>query len=510
MINDNDSVKSTSFDDEASDTSPKSKLRSTGIMGSYGVGKFQAEFFTGAFGALVFFYFETELGLATWMVTLAIVIYSIWNAVNDPIIGFLTEKPTFLSKKLGRRFPWIIFGALVWVFSFVLIFAVPTSIRSNQGAVFTWMVLTICLYDTLYSVWEVNYQSTFVDKFRSHNVRNKAASIAIVIGVFGIAAGALLPTFIVEYSFTDPLWAFSTYIDFSSVFALNSSIFSTTVDNSSTFITNGWVFSIAGFILIFVMIPGVKETPKMIERYMKSIETEEKEGFFKQLRKAFTHRNFVAFILLFFFYQAATMSLTGSIHYVGKYFLGDVSKTTPIFAAMLVGALISIPIWLYFIKKVQNNQKMITIAALLIGASFIPMIFLRSQIGFIIALVFWGMSFGGFWLIMTPAMADSIDEIVVKTGKRNDGIFLGFRAFFGRLSFAVQALSFWALHELTGFNSDPNATTQTDLALWGINFHLALIPAILVIIGALVFWKLNTLNKEKVAEIKQQLKKMDL
>ncbi len=480
MVNENDSVKSTSFDEESSDTSPKSNLRSTGIMASYGIGKFQAEFFTGAFGALVFFYFETELGLATWMVTLAIVIYSIWNAVNDPIIGFLTEKPTFLSKKLGRRFPWIIFGALVWVFSFVLIFAVPTSIRSSQGAVFTWMVLTICLYDTLYSIWEVNYQSTFVDKFRSHKVRNKAASIAIVIGVFGIAAGALLPTFIVDYG------------------------------TSSTFVTNGWVFSIAGFILIFAMIPGVKETPRMIERYMKSVETEEKEGFFKQLRKAFTHRNFVAFILLFFFYQAATMSLTGSIHYVGKYFLGDVSKTTPIFAAMLAGALISIPIWLYFIKRVQNNQKMITIAALLIGASFIPMIFLRSQIGFIIALVFWGMSFGGFWLIMTPAMADSIDEIVVKTGKRNDGIFLGFRAFFGRLSFAVQALSFWALHELTGFDSDPNAATQTDLALWGINFHLALIPAILVIIGALVFWKLNTLNKEKVADIKVKLKEMDL
>ncbi|MHA1346203.1 MAG: MFS transporter, partial [Candidatus Heimdallarchaeaceae archaeon] len=198
MVNENDSVKSTSLDDETAVSSSKSNLRSTGVMASYGVGKFLAEFFTGAFGALVFFYFETELGLATWLAAIALVIYSVWNAVNDPIIGFLTEKPTFLSKKLGRRFPWIIFGALVWVFSFVLIFTVPTSIRSSQGGLFAWMVVSICLYDTLYSVWEVNYQSTFVDKFRSHNVRSKAASIAIIIGVIGIAAGALLPTFIVE------------------------------------------------------------------------------------------------------------------------------------------------------------------------------------------------------------------------------------------------------------------------------------------------------------------------
>jgi GPH family glycoside/pentoside/hexuronide:cation symporter len=418
------------------------------------------------------------LGLATWLVTIAIVIYSIWNAINDPIIGFLTEKPTILSKKLGRRFPWIIAGAIIWVFSFVLIFAVPISIRGNQWAVFAWMVVSVCIYDTLYSIWEVNYQSTFIDKFRTNTSRNRAASIAIVIGVIGIAAGALLPTFIVDYG------------------------------TPSTFITNGWIFAIVGFVLVFAMIPGVKETPKMIDRYMRSVELEEKEGFFQQLKKAFTHRNYVAFILLYFFYQAAAMSLTGSIHYVGKYFLGDESNTTPVFAAMLGGALISIPVWLFFIKKVVNNQKMITIAAFAIGISFIPMIFLRTQLGFIIALVFWGASFGGFWLIMTPAMADAIDEIVVKTGKRNDGIFLGFRAFFGRLSYAVQALSFWAIHELTGFNAE--TTTQTELALWGINFHLALVPAVLVFIGALVFWRLNTLNKEKVMVIKQQLEKMDL
>jgi len=453
------------------------KFRTFGMRSSYGVGKFQAEFFTGAFGALVFLFYETELNLKVGLVTLGIIIYSLWNAINDPIIGFFTEKPTFLSKKLGRRFPWIIFGALVWVFSFVLIFAVPSSVTS-QGGLFAWMVVSICLYDTLYSVWEVNYQSTFVDKFRSHDERSKASSIAIVIGVVGIAAGALLPTFILDYG--DP----------------------------STFVINGWVFTAVGFALVFAMIPGVKETPVMIERYMKSVEAEDKEGFFKQLGKAFKHRNFVAFILLFFFYQAATMSLTGSIHYVGKYFLGDESLTTPIFAAMLGGALVAIPIWLLLLKKVQDNQKMITIAALLIGVSFIPMIFLRTQLGFIIAMIFWGASFSGFWLIMTPAMADAIDEIVVKTGKRNDGIFLGFRAFFGRLSYAIQALSFWALHELTGFDSE--AAVQTDLALWGINIHLALIPAVLVLIGALVFWLVNTLNKEKVAIIKQQLKKMDL
>ena len=146
MSETSDSQEPIEMEEGAPDKSARREnLRSTGVMASYGVGKFQAEFFTGAFGAFVFFYYETELGLAVWMVTLGIVIYSLWNAINDPIIGFLTERPTFLSKKLGRRFPWIIFGAFVWVFSFVLIFYVPPSIMWSQGGMFAWMVISICL-----------------------------------------------------------------------------------------------------------------------------------------------------------------------------------------------------------------------------------------------------------------------------------------------------------------------------------------------------------------------------
>ncbi|MHA1968093.1 MAG: MFS transporter, partial [Candidatus Hodarchaeales archaeon] len=92
-------------------------------------------------------------------------------------------------------------------------------------------------------------------------------------------------------------------------------------------------------------------------------------------------------------------------------------------------------------------------------------------------------------------------------GKRNDGIYMGFRAFFGRLAFVVQALSFWIVHEITGFvaNSPSGVDSQTPTAMFGIHIHMALIPAILLIIGILVFWRLNDLNTEKVAEIKSQL-----
>ncbi|MDP2791081.1 MAG: MFS transporter [Rectinemataceae bacterium] len=103
----------------------KSK-RETSLMASYGTGKFLAEFLTGAFASLVFKYYETEIGLSSGLVALAIVLYSAWNAFNDPLIGFFTSRPTPFARRFGRRFPWIVAGSFSCAFAFVLVFAHKT------------------------------------------------------------------------------------------------------------------------------------------------------------------------------------------------------------------------------------------------------------------------------------------------------------------------------------------------------------------------------------------------
>ena len=127
-----------------------------------------------------------------------------------------------------------------------------------------------------------------------------------------------------------------------------------------------------------------------------------------------------------------------------------------------------------------------------------------------IFIFFFGIAFGGYWMIMTPALADVIDEIVIESGHRNDGIYMGFRAFFGRLAFAVQALSFWAIHLITNFDPTLNAETMPDLAKLGIHIHMAIVPVCLLIIGVIVFWRMNTLTPTLVRQNKEKLKEMNL
>ena len=338
------------------------------------------------------------------------------------------------------------------------------------------MLESICLFDTFFSLWEVNYQSIFPDKFRGKDERSKAAGISIFIGVFGIALGLLLPGLIINYG------------------------------EPSSYLTNRWLFLGLGLISVALLIPGVKEDKHMIERYMAETENEQ-DSFITLMKEAFKYRNFVAFVLLYFFYQSGVMSMTSSVHYIGDYVLpGGSNDVTVILAGMLIGALLSIPLWLFIAKRVKGHQNVLIITSLLMVTFSIPMTFINTYTGFTIMMALWGVGFGGFWLMMTPAMADVIDEVVVSKGKRDDGVLLGFRAFFGRLSWAVQASSFWLIHSLTGFAEDPHSPS----ALWGIHIHMGMLPAVLILIGVIIFWKMNTLNAGKMESIRKELEELNL
>jgi GPH family glycoside/pentoside/hexuronide:cation symporter len=456
----------------------------TKIMLSYGSGKFLAEFIAQAFGVVVFKFYETVIfeDAYAFLPALGFIIYSVYNAFNDPLIGYLTEKKTTrFSVKYGRRFPWVFIGSLLWVFSYVLIFAVPSALTSNAYATFIWMVLTVCLFDTLYSLWDVNYQSIFPDKFRSENVRQRTIAIGTAVGVVGIALGFLIPSGLANVDLIEP------------------------------YLINSIIIAVIAFFIVFILIPGTRETPDMINRYLEDRKRKEEESFFRELINALKERNFAAWIILYFFYQSGTVSFTASILYVGDYILPEGESTTIIFVGLLVGALIAIPLWQRINSRViQNNQRTLMLAAIVMAFFILPITLpqINNSLLFTVFVFLGGLGFGGYWMIMTPALADVIDEIVVKTGKRNDGIFMGFRAFFGRFAFAVQAISFWLVHELTGFNAD--IETQSESAILGIHIHMALIPSIFLLIGVFIFWRMNNLNAKKVGKIKNELKDLGI
>lgn len=445
-------------------------------MASYGVGKFLAEFLTGIFGAVVYMFYETEVGLAAGYVAIATIIYALWNAINDPLVGYITEKIRPFKNKFGNRYFWIFAGIILCSLFMLLIFCVPKNLdgKTDSILIFVWMVISVCLYDLMYSVWEVNYQGVFPDKFRTNEHRTNTASISVLIGVFGIVVGFIVPPMLFHYG---------VRVSYRNL---------------------GFFVMAVGVLSIILITPGVRETKEMKERHAKQGD-KENPHFFRQMSTALKNRAVLAFCLLVFLYQSGCMCMTSSIHYVVKYILNGGSSTF-IFGGMLLGVMVSILFWNQLSKRQVSNQKILLICSFVMGACALPLSVPRSHLEYCILMGLWGFGLGGFWTFMSPASADLVDSLVVENGYRNEGLIMGIRAFFMRLSYCSQAVVFWVIHRVTHF--DPDAITP--LAVKGISLHMGAFPALFFVLGGIVFLLLNPLNSAQIEKNQKALKEMGI
>jgi GPH family glycoside/pentoside/hexuronide:cation symporter len=182
--------------------------------------------------------------------------------------------------------------------------------------------------------------------------------------------------------------------------------------------------------------------------------------------------------------------------------------TAPIMAGFLVGAIISTPIWVKLAQKTNDNRKIMLISSFLMGISVLPLVFFRDYLLIIITVFIWGIALGGFWAMIFPVFSDVIDEAVVLHEKREEGIYIGIQQFFGRLGLIIAVMSITIIHSLTGFVE--GSETQTPLAVWGIHIHTGLVPAVAILIGALVFWKMYDLKPDKISENQLKIKQLKL
>ena len=452
-------------------------------MASYGSGSLAREFINMAFMATVFFYYEAVIGLDVWVILLATSIFVIYNMVNDPFIGYLTNRPFKFTKKLGRRFPWLLLGGIPLCASYIIVYMPPvTDPASGAWIIFAWLLFTMCLFDTFHSLYFVNFMSLFPEKYRSIKERRVASGIYIPIGVIGVALGALVPPLIFQYPGEAP-----------HAVVLQS------------FIVQGVVVALICLIGMLLAIPGFREDKDLVEKYLVTYEKNpERDSFFKSLVIALKQKSFLIYMVIYTLYQSQIVTMQNSVHYVVTYVLVQPAgikinlMATLIFAAFLVGVIVATPFWVKFAHKVNDNKKSMLISAIGLGISTLPLLFITNYWAMVFGMFVWGLFLGGFWFMIFPVMSDVIDESVVITGKREEGVYVGFSQFFARIGIIAQTMTFAIVHTLTGFIEGGDPSIQPASAAVGIQIHLGLIPAIFIFVGAFVFWKWYKLTPEKI------------
>ena len=438
-------------------------------MASYGFGKFLTEFMEMAFTVWLYFFYVRTIGVDSLIIGLAVVVYAIWNAVNDPLVGYLTNRPFKFTRKWGRRFPWIMIGGVAYILSYVLVFT-PPDIDPQSGAwiFFIWFIASTAIFDTFNSIFFVNFASLFPDKFRSLDERRKATGIQTPIGIIGVALGALVPPLI-----------------------LNRKV-------AATFVINAGLVVIIGLVVLMLSIPGCREDQITIDRYLEKHDVEERTPFFKTLRLSLKQKTFLFFIITYTLYRSLVICFQASIPFFVEYILAEEEEIqTLLSAGFLIGALISSPIWAKIAQRTNDNKKIMLITSILLAIFTVPFIFVNSVWVAFIVLILWGFGLGGFWTMLAPTFGDVIDESVANTQKRQEGVFNGFLQFFGRLAILVQAIVFASVQTITGYKAGQPLSAQPSSAIWGVHVHFGLIPAVFMFLAVIVFWKFYTLTPDK-------------
>ncbi len=440
---------------------------------SYALGSFLDNFVATAFIIRVIGFYETEIFLPIALISLAYIIYGIFNAINDPIVGYFSDRNTRFTKRWGRRFPWFAAAIFPSTVMYLFIFTVPSS---EPLFVFFWLLLMICLYDLFFSIWGVNWLALFPDKFRSHKERTKVGGLVTLFGLIGMAFGMILPPLFIEYG------------------------------NVNSYIQSAIIVIIICLVAAFLLFPGMREDQEMIERALR--QEEKKLSFYKSLKSAMKQKNFTVYLYVYLSVSLIYMLTLGSLYYWVRYILRmEAEVEILISVGFLLASLVSVPFWVFLARKF-GNRKTFMFGNLLTVICYIPLLIISDLISAIICAAILSFAISSMLTLLYPFFSDVIDDLVVKTGIRQEGIYTGIRTFFGRLSFIVGAIIYAIVHILTSF--EPEVEVQTESALWGIRIIMALIPMIFCFIAFLMLWTLNNLTLEKVAEIKIKLNEMNL
>ncbi|MFW9819274.1 MAG: MFS transporter [Candidatus Thorarchaeota archaeon] len=440
----------------------KEQRFSRGQKWSFGMGTFSQWFINSAFNTWVFAFYFTAVGLNITYIMTAFIIWIIWNAVNDPLLGYLSDRT---HTRWGRRKPYIMLGTIPMLIIEIIVWMPPLG---NDLLTFFYLLILLFCYDTFYTMVTF-FDSLFPELYTSVEERAEVNTIKQILATVGLIMAFLIP-----------------------------GMFISDTHEIMGYFTNGIVTSIIVGISLFIAIKwGAVEKPEFKLDYKHDF------SFMKGLKYTLKNRGFVLYTIMFFLFEYTLMLYGYVIPLWSRHILMQESGMS---IAILLGLLfivgiISVVLWKYLDVKLGSKNSY-AIALILFVVSIIPILFITDYLVATVVLAIAGIGFGGMIYFIYLLIADVIDEDELKTGVRREGTFFGITNFFMRLSAVLSILSVSTIFLSTGWEEwTENPAINT---LLGIQLLMVLFPAIAIGCSLLCLY-FYPFTKAKVKEIKGKL-----
>ena len=411
----------------------------------FGIADIGGNLFFTAMGFWTLTYLTDTVYLAPALAGIAIMAAKIWDAVTDPLVGFLSDNT---RSRFGRRRPYLLFGALPFGLSLWLFFTKPA--LTGQSALFWWALLMLCLVNTAMTLVNIPYSALTPELTSDYNEQTSLNAYRFLCAGIGTIMGAVIVMPIVG------LFS-SKAVGFSAAGAV-----------------------IGGIILITTLITffSVREPALLPKNGEKNA-----RAFFSSYRLVFKNSAYTVLLAVFVMHITALNFLQGMVVYYLKYIYQAESFSSTIMGLLLITAIVSIPIAAKCSNVLGKNVSYrVGLAVLCLSTMII--FFTGHRVGLTgLALLFVGAGVGvGFafatpWAMLPDAIAWQQDAT------HNEGCYYGVWTFASKLGQAVSTGVSGVILSAAGYRVD---AMQPPQAIFAIRFIAGPVAAVVCLLGLIL------------------------
>ena len=409
------------------------------------------------------YYFVKLRGLDPNMAGIVWLLFGIWNAVNDPLLGYISDRT---RSKIGRRLPYIRFGAPLLALFFILFWIYLPGSNTNQTMLFLQMLGVLFLYDTIYTSIATNIYIMPYEMAVSNKARSSIYVWKIIFMVFTIIIPLALERFKPDVG------------DAAGI-------------NSFRWLMVGFGFGMAA--LVFISTFFYRE---------KHFTQEEKQPpFFTAVKECFTNKSFIVFETISFTIIFAQTALMQGIWL----FFDEINVSgLPLYAALALGIVGGVVLWINRRDKwgIKKSTRIMTLVfaigcfSLLLGGRFV----IPAAFGFLC----FGFGFAGGMYLIPLMNGDVVDFDEHKTGLRREGMYAGINSFITKPAISIAQWGLLAIIAAFGYDQTLAKGTQSASAQTGILVGWVA-PTGILLLACFFILALYPLAGKKWEEIKKQL-----
>jgi len=397
---------------------------SIGRKVAYGFGSVAFGVKSNGFDYFFLIFYSQVMGVSAYLVSLALMIALVVDALSDPLIGYLSDNT---RSRWGRRHPFMYAAAIPASVAYYFVWNPPVGLEGD--ALFPYIVTIAVLVRTLITVYEIPSSSLVAEMSDDYDERTSMLSYRYF---FGWTGGTLMG-------------AFATIFILLPTATISNGMFN--VEG------HGQVGAIASAVIFLAIMISALGTHKMIPELKPPPPARQMSIglIYREVFETLASRSFLALFLAALFGAVASGVSTTLSFYFSTFFWGFSTEQIGLMSlSVVISAVMAFIISPVISKKLGKKRGAITIGLMAFTVAPAP-IFLRllglmpengdpalfplvlSIIVVDVALII------AYQTLSSSMIADLVEEAEIKTQRRNEGVFFASVTFVRKVTQGIGA-----------------------------------------------------------------------